>query len=273
MLIRKTQEIYRRQRGITLLVIGAALLHFAAWMAYYPALWYSDSVSYADLAVHGGISPTRQMAYPWIMRAVIAVGGQTDGVLAFLTATQHLAALVVGVLTWAMLRKLGAAGWLALVGAGVVMFDAFSLSVEQTLLSEAFYTLCLVGAFALVVLRKGDLRALAFSGLLLAGAVWLRSAGVFAIPAWAIYVVWSTRAWRPTLLSYAALVLPLLIYMTLYWQVTGVFGFTQTKGWFMYGRVAEIANCKTAEIPPGTRRLCPKRAHPHPGAAWYIWDW
>src|SRR4051794_39156474 len=147
MLIRKTQLFYRQHRGITLLVVAAALVHFAAWMAYYPALWYSDSVSYADLAVHGGISPTRQMAYGWIMRAVVSLGGQTDGVLAFITATQHIAALVVGVLTWAMLRKLGVTGWLALVGAAVFMFDAFSMSVEQTLLSEAFYTLCLVGAF------------------------------------------------------------------------------------------------------------------------------
>lgn len=271
MLVRKTQEIYRDHRGISLMVVAAALVHFAAWMAYYPGLWYSDSVSYMDLAVHGGISPTRQMAYPWIARALIAVGGQTDGVLAFLTATQHIAALVVGVLTYAMLRKLGVVKWLALVGAGVFMFDAFSLSVEETILSESFYTLCLVGSFALIVLFRRDQRALFFSGLLLAGAVWLRSAGLFAVPAWAIYVVWSTRAWRPALLAASALALPLLIYMTLYWQATDVFGFTQTKGWFMYGRVAEIANCKTADIPPGTRRLCPKRRHP--GAAWYIWDW
>src|SRR3954464_8858233 len=117
MLIRKTHEIYRQHRGITLLVIAAALVHFAAWMAYWPALWYSDSVSYADLAVHGGMSPTRQMAYPWIMRALIFLGGETDRVLAFLTATQHLAALAVGVLIYAMLRRLQVVTWLALVAA------------------------------------------------------------------------------------------------------------------------------------------------------------
>src|SRR4051812_2248894 len=270
--LRKTQAIFRQHRGLVILLGAAVVVHLAAWIAYWPGLWYSDSVSYADLAVHGGISPTRQMAYPWIMRALVTVGGQTDVVLGFLTATQHLAALVVGVLIYAMLRWLDVARPLALVGGAVFLLDAFSLSVEQTILSESFYTLALTGSFALLVLRRGHIRALVLSGLLLAGAVWLRSAGLFAIPAWLAYVVLTTRAWRPALTATAALAVPLLVYATLYWTATGVFGFTQTKGWFMYGRVAEIANCKTADIPPGTKRLCP-RPPVRVGAAWYIWDW
>ena len=270
--VRKTQLLAGRHRGLTALLGAAFLLHLAAWIAYWPALWYSDSVSYADLAVHGGMSPTRQMAYPWIMRALIFIGGESDGVLAFLTATQHLAALLVGGLIYAMLRRLEVVTWLALLGAGVFVLDAFSLSIEQTILSEGFYVLTLTASFALIVLRRGDSRALFFSGLLLAASVWLRSAGLFAVPAWVLYVFFTTRAWRPRLLAAIALAAPLLIYMTLYWQVTGVFGFTQTKGWFMYGRVAELANCKTMDIPAGSRRLCPKQPA-HVGAAWYIWDW
>src|SRR3954468_2957890 len=157
-----------------------------------------------------------------------------------------------------MLRRLEVVTWLALAGAAVFLLDAFSLSVEQTILSEGFYVLALTGSFALLVLGRGDRRALFLSGLLLAASVWLRSAGLFAVPAWLVYVAWTTRAWRPTLLAASALALPLILYMTLYSQVTGIFGFTQTKGWFMYGRVAEIANCRTADIPAGTRRLCPK---------------
>ena len=272
MRVRKTQLLARQHRGMTMLLGVGFLVHLAAWIAYWPALWYSDSVSYADLAVHGGMSPTRQMAYPWIMRALIFVGGQTSGVLAFLTATQHLAALVVGALIYAMLRKFEVVTWLAVLGAAIFVLDAFSLSVEQTILSEGYYVLALTASFALIVLRRGDARALFFSGLLLAGAVWLRSAALFAIPAWVIYLFFTTRAWRPRLLGIVAVAAPLLIYMTLYWQVTGVFGFTQTKGWFMYGRVAEIANCKTMDVPARLHRLCPKQPA-HAGAAWYIWDW
>ena len=272
MSVRKTQVLARQHRGMAVLLAVALIVHLAAWIAYWPALWYSDSVSYADLAVHGGMSPTRQMAYPWIMRGLILVGGETDRVLAFLTATQHLAALVVGVLTYAMLRRLAVVTWLAVAGAAVVVLDAFTISIDQTILSEGYYVLALTAAFALLILRRGDERALFASGLLLAAAVWLRSAALFAIPAWALYVVLTTRARRPILLAAASVGLPLLLYMTLYWQGTGVFGFTQTKGWFMYGRVAEIANCRTADIPPGTRSLCPRQPA-HPGAAWYIWDW
>lgn len=273
--LRKTQAYIRQHRGISALAGVAALVHLAAWVAYWPALWYSDSVSYMDLAVNGGMSPTRQMGYAWIARALIKIGGQSDAVLAFLTATQHLAALVVGVLTYALLRRLAVSKALALVGAAIFLFDAFSLSVEQTLLSESYYTLALIGSFALVVLGRGNRTAIFVSGLALAAAVWLRSAGLFAVPAWFVYVVWTTRAWRTTALATVALAAPLLVYMALYWHVTGVFGFTQTKGWFMYGRVAEIANCQTAKIPAGTRGLCPKTpvGKRHPGAAWYIWDW
>lgn len=268
--MRALRDAYHRHRAISLLVAGAGIVHLAAWVAYYPALWYSDSVSYGDLAVSGGMSPTRQMGYAWVWRALIKIGGQTDAVLAFLTASQHIAALVVGVLTYALLRRLDVTRPLALLGSAVFMYDAFSLSVEQTLLSESFYVLALTVSFALLILGGREPRALFLSGLFLAAAVWLRSAGLFAVPAWALYVVLTTRAWRPVLLAGAALVLPLLLYMTLYWHVTGIFGFTQTKGWFMYARVAEIANCKTADIPPGTAALCPK-GKPHGGAAWYIW--
>jgi hypothetical protein len=272
MLMRKTQVLVAQHRAFSLLLGAGFLVHLAAWIAYWPGLWYSDSVSYADLAVHGGWSPSRQMAYPWIMRVLISLGGQTNGVLAFLTGTQHLAALGVGVLIYAMLLRLEVARGLAVLASAIFLLDAFSLSVEQTILSESFYVLALTGSFALLVLRRKDDRAaLVCSGLLLAASVWLRSAGLFAVPAWLGYVAWTTRAWRPVALATAGLALPLIVYAAVYWQATGVFGFTQTKGWFMYGRVAEIANCRTAHIPPGTRRLCP-RPPVHVGAAWYIWD-
>src|SRR4051794_21692689 len=195
MTLRKTQVLAQRHRGMTALLGLGGLIPLAAWIAYYPGPLDSDSASYADLAVHGGMSPTRQMAYPWIMRALILVAGQTSAVLGFLTAAQHLATLVVGVLVYAMLRRLEVVTWLAVAGAAVFVLDAFTLSIDQTILSEGFYVLTLTASFALVVLFGRDPRALFFSGLLLAASVWLRSAGLFAIPAWGIYVAWTVREW------------------------------------------------------------------------------
>src|SRR3954447_18726677 len=259
-------------RGLAILLGIGFVVHLAAWVAYWPSLWYSDSVSYTDLAAHGGLSPTRQMAYPWFLRALIAIGGESKGVLATVTALQHLAALVAGALVYALLRRLDCSKALALVGTAVVVLDAFAISVDQTILSEGFYVLALTASFALLVLRPRLTAALVASGILLAAAVWLRSAGLFAIPPWLAYVIWQNRAARPTFAAVTALIVPLLVYCTIYWAGTGVFGFTQTSGWFMYGRVAEIANCRTAAIPKGTARLCPRGKRPV-GAAWYIWDW
>ena len=268
----RLREQIREHRALSWLLLGGFVVHFAAWIAYWPALFYSDSVSYADLAAHGGFSPTRQMAYSWILRVLTTIGGESLGVLAFVTALQHLAGLAVGVLTYAMLRRLDVARWLAVAGAGVFVLDVFAMSIEQQILSEGFYVLVLTASLALLVIpRKRTTGLIMLSGLLLGAAMWLRSAGMFAVPAWFAYVVWDQRAWRPVLAAVGALAVPVLIYSTIYWSGTGVFGFTQTSGWFMYGRVAEIANCKTADIPPGTTRLCPRKHHP--GAAWYIWDY
>jgi len=67
---------------------------------------------------------------------------------------------------------------------------------------------------------------------------------------------------------------PLLLYGT--WhavQTGGSFGLDQTQGWFLYGRVAQIADCRGAAVPLPTRPLCDippdwRRAYP-PGT--WIW--
>ena len=163
--------------------------------------------------------------------------------------------------------------WLATAGAAVVLLDAYAMALEQQILAEAFFTLALAASFFLVAGRDRGAVALAASGALLAAAATMRTAALFAVPVWALYVVWAHR--RPRLIGPAALglMLPLLAYASWHAADTGRFGLTQADGWFLYGRVGEIADCGNADVPAAARPLCDRNARDRrEGAAYHIWN-
>ena len=116
--------------------------------------------------------------------------------LGTITIAQHLAGLVTGVLVYALMLRLRLPRWLATVGAALVVLDAYAIALEQQVLAEAFFTLALVAAFFFVVGRDRTPVSLAAGGLLLALAATMRTAALFAIPVWLVYVLWSHRALR-----------------------------------------------------------------------------
>jgi hypothetical protein len=109
--------------------------------------------------------------------------------------------------------------------------------------------------------------------VLLALAATMRTAALFAVPVWLIYVLWSQRAVRLAAPAVAALVIPLLAYSAWHSADTGKFGLTDADGWFLYGRVGEIADCGNADIPRDARPLCARNARDRrEGAAYHIWN-
>ncbi|MGH2979845.1 MAG: hypothetical protein ACRDLQ_09455, partial [Solirubrobacterales bacterium] len=250
----------------------AAAVRVAVAIAYRPAVFFGDSWAYLDLAYGGspvGFAPDRPSGYPLLIDLLSPFGRS----LGTITTAQHLAGLLTGVLVYALLLRLGVPRWLATAGAAVVLLDAYAIALEQQILAEAFFTLALAGSFFCVAGRDRGTAALAASGALLAAAATMRTAALFAVPVWTLYVVWAHR--RPRLVVPAALglMLPLLVYAG--WQAadTGRFGLTQADGWFLYGRVGEIADCGDAKVPAATRPLCDRNARDRrEGAAYHIWN-
>lgn len=109
--------------------------------------------------------------------------------------------------------------------------------------AEAFFILALVTAAWLALWRPRDVRALAPVGALLAGATLLRSAGVFAVPVFAAYLLWARAGVRALAVAATVTVLPLVAYGAMLQSRWGAFGLTVHDGWFLYGRVAEILRC------------------------------
>jgi hypothetical protein len=66
--------------------------------------------------------------------------------------------------------------------------------------------------------------------------------------------------------------IPLLTYAGWQRHVTGYFGLVVNDGWFLYGRIGEIAApCDDANIPKATDSLCERSSHGK-SALFYTWD-
>jgi hypothetical protein len=61
---------------------------------------------------------------------------------------------------------------------------------------------------------------------------------------------------RPIAAGLACLALPLLVYSLAHQHSTGTFGLTQANGWFLYGRVGQIATCDGIDVERAARKLC-----------------
>jgi hypothetical protein len=266
------RSLLRAHWPLLVVLAVASAVRVAVAIAYQPAIFFGDSWAYLDLAYDGdpvGFAPDRPSGYPLAID-LLSVFGRS---LLAITTAQHVAGLVTGVLVYALLRRLALPRWLATAAAAVVLLDAYAIALEQQVLAEAFFTLALAASFFCVAGRDRGPAVLAASGGLLAVAVTMRTAALFAVPVWVLYVVWVHR--RPRLLAGAALglALPLLVYAS--WQAadTGRFGLTQADGWFLYGRVGEIADCGDAQVPAAARPLCNRTARDRrEGAAYHIWN-
>jgi hypothetical protein len=237
-------------------------------IAYRPALFFPDSWSYLALAYSGErFAPDRPSGYPLLLE-LIGLPGHS---LAVITTLQHLAGLVVAVLVYALLIRAGTGRAIATTAAALVVLNAYAIVLEQMILAEAFFTLAIVASFYLVTGERRSNLILASGGLLFAAAITMRSAAVFALPVWLLFVLYRSH-WRG-LVALAAVALPLLVYGAVHDSKTGKFGLTNADGWFLYGRVGEIADCDLIDPPAGTSDLCePSSNAAGRGPLYYIWD-
>lgn len=233
----------------------ALALRVAAEVAYHPALMWTDSWAYLGSAGNGfpqSLFPDKPIGYPLLL---IVLSGGTRSMLV-ITCLQHIAGLVGGLLLYRLLRD-RAGRPLAIVGAAVVLLDAYAISLEQHLLTEAFFTLALV-VFAYVALNARDRTwMIVTAGMTLAAAAFIREAALFVVPAWIVYCALAYRPLRRRAVAgVLAAVLPLLAGAAVHDATIGGFGMTELDGWSLYARAAELADCKRFDVPADLRPLC-----------------
>jgi hypothetical protein len=271
----------REHRLIALLVAIGAAVRVLAMIAYAPALLFPDSWGYIATGLTGsfvGLPTVHPIGYPILIRLLTLPGRS----LAELIAFQHLAALGVGIAVYAALIRSRLPRWAAAAAAALVLLDGYSITLEQYVMSDTFFTVGLVAALLLLAwprLRSDrsptpTLGRAVLVGVLVAGTTLVREVAPFTIPVVLIYLVWTRSGWRPPAAFLLAAVLPLLVYSALIDSRFHVFSMTATPGWTLYGRVAGFANCNGVRLEPAARKLCETRAQraTHPSAPdWYIW--
>ncbi len=265
-----------------ILLLAGAAVRVAMMIAYRPALFFDDSWGYAFTAFTGhpvAFSYLRPNGYPVLMHLLTFPGRN----LVQLVGLQHLCGLVTGGLVYAAIVHAGISRLLGAIAAALVLLDGYVITLEQYLMPEAFFTVTLLAAALLLAWtrlpaadrkRQSSVWVTALAGSLLAFATLQREAALFTVPVCLIYLLWVRVGWQRLGAFVAALAVPLLAYAALYDARLGVFGFTETSGWTLYGRVAAFADCAGAGVPIGQRSLCEAAAErrSHPGSpTWYIW--
>ena len=236
---------------------------------------YQDSLVYLRASPHAPwapYSPTRPSGYPLLLRVLGALpGAQLDTT----TLAQHLAGLVVGALVYFLVVSAGGRRWLALAATAVVVVDAYTVALEQSILSETFFTLALAASAYLTLRRNRDRTgpwALVGGGLLLGLACTIRSVGLFAVPVWALWLLLSRPGIRTAAAGLAAVALPVLAYCALHASGGAGFALQGSDGWFLYAKVGPIVDCRGVAVAARARPLC---ASPGPGARtfeFYLYD-
>jgi 4-amino-4-deoxy-L-arabinose transferase-like glycosyltransferase len=254
--IRLVARFARAHRLLLLVVLAGVVLRVLAEVAYWPALTFSDSWQYIHLAYSKPIvafGPDRPSGYPLLLH-ILALPGRS---LATITVVQHLAGLATGIAAYVLLSRLGIRKWVAALAAALILLDSYLVALEQYVMAETFFALALLLCAVLAALYHRRPVLMAASGLLLAGAVTMRVAALFALPAFVLFVLVKARPIRVVAAALAGVALPLIVYASFHSASGRGFGFTEEiGGWALYGRVASIADCRGADIPPETRPIC-----------------
>ena len=253
-------------------LVAGALARLAFAVAFHPALSFNDSWNYLHLAYEQfpvGGSTDRPSGYPLLIRLLLLPHRS----LAMVSTAQHVAGLLVGVASYALVWRLTGRRWLATLAAGWIVLDAGPIVHEQYLMSEAFFGLALAGAAYLAVVHRTEAWGVAGSGLLLAAAGFIRTAGLFAIPVWALYLLMARDVpWRRVALGLSPLVVPVLAYAAVAAALGKGFTVNSAGGAFLYGRVASLVDCRPEAVPPETRALCDHRRQPGETPSFFVWN-
>jgi hypothetical protein len=253
---------------LALLAVGTVLRVLTS-MAYRPAMAFvQDSFDYLGDArdlVPGVIRP---LGYPLFLRALSVTGR-----FGLVAVVQHLMALAMAIMLYAVLRRLGVRPWLAAVATAPLLLDGYQIFMEQFVLAETFFEFLLVSAMVVLLWRTPTPAACAIAGGLLAFSGLTRTVGVVLLVPVLAYLM-LTRVGTRRILSFAgAAALVLLGYAGWYNATNGTWSLQSFGGYFLSGRVEPFARCEGLELPPDERMLCDDRPKAErPGPDWYVWN-
>jgi hypothetical protein len=276
--------LWRNHRLFTIAAVASILPRFVAAMGFKPALFIQDSFSYMQEGTHFNLGQLRPAGYPVFLRIL-----EPFHSLLLVTTLQHIMGLALATISYAVLRTRGLPAWGATLAAAPTLFDSRQIWLESSILPDALFTLALMIAVAILIVRpKPTLWQVVLVGLLVAYASVIRGNGAPVFVIILAFLLIRRVGWRVITACVTAFAVPLVGYMLWFYADFGQLNITNSSGLFLWSRTMSFANCAIIKPPADLRPLCPENQpgySPAPAPAWsvravldkrspaaYLWD-
>ncbi|HEX4723840.1 MAG TPA: glycosyltransferase family 39 protein [Pseudonocardiaceae bacterium] len=248
-----------------LLLLGGIGMRVVAWLAYQPALIYTDSYGYLFNIQPLNPQYLDPIGYPlFVLRPLLPIGG-----LGLVSAVQHVAGIGMALLVYRVALRCGVRRWLAALATAPVLLDAYQLQIEQNILSDVWLEVLLAVLLWLLVgrVKPPGPRLAAAVGLVLGVAMMVRMVAIVLIVPVALYLLVTGRQWRvpggwrriaARLGALLGVFLAIVVgYAGYFDHKTGYWSLSTASGNSIYGRTAEVADCSKLNLDSVLAQLCP----------------
>ena len=235
----------------------AVALRCVVMLGYRPILWYSDSYNYIADAVDHIPDVMRSSGYPLFLLALLPLHNLT-----LVAALQALMGVLLGVASYAVLRRRGLPWWGATLPALPVLFDVFELQVEHMVMSDVlFIFLITVAVAALCWFDQPPVTVAVIAGLMIGYAAIVRTVGEPLLAVVVVALLLRRVNWKRVGLLLVAGLVPIVGYMAWYHSFYGQYALDGASGTFLYSRVSSFAECaKMPNLPQDLKVLCDPRS-------------
>ena len=260
--------LWRNHRLFTVVACVSVIPRVVAALGFRPALFIQDSFGYMGEGVHLTVGQLRPSGYSLLLRVL-----EPFHSLLLVTTLQHLMGLGLAAIIYGVLRTRGLPAWGATLAAAPTLFDSRQIWLESSILPDTLFTLVLMIAVAILIVRpKPAVWQAVLVGLLVSWASVIRGNGAPVIVVILAFLLIQRVGWRVFTACLAAFAVPLLAYALLFFSNYGQFNITNSTGIFLWSRTMSFANCAIIKPPADLVPLCPQNQPDHPTSPAPAWS-
>ncbi len=261
--------LWRNHRLFTIVACVSLIPRVIAALGFKPALLIQDSFSYMAEGVHlTPLSQLRPAGYPLMLRVL-----ESFHSLLLVTTLQHLMGIGLGVIIYGVLRTRGLPAWGATLAAVPTLFDSRQIWLESSILPDTLFTVVLMIAVAILLVRpKPTIWQAVIVGLLVSWASIIRGNGAPVIVIILAFLLIQRVGWKVFTACLAAFAIPLLGYTLVFFSEYGQLNITNSTGMFLWSRTMSFANCAIIKPPADLVPLCPQNQPVHPASPAPAWS-
>ncbi len=278
-------SLWRNHRLFTVAACVSVIPRVIAALGFKPALFIQDSFSYMKQSVQLlPLSELRPAGYPLMLHLL-----QPFHSLLLVTTVQHLTGIGLAAVIYGVLRTRGLPAWGATLAAAPTLFDSRQIWLESSILPDTLFTLVLMIAVVILIVRpKPTIWQAALVGLLVSWASVIRGNGAPVVVLILAFLLIQRAGWKAFTACLAAFAVPLIVYGMIFFSEFGQLNITDSTGLFLWSRTMSFANCSVIKPPADLVPLCPENQPNHqasPTPAWsvpalldertpaqYLWD-